>query len=402
MIELVELPEDFFSSKLHRDVHLILKKLWVQGEPIDISCVHAALRSAGKEVKITELVDMTTNSAINFQGNIQILQGDYLRRKIRHEATLLVQQSQDPTCEPESLVATAVSNLQGLLRSKKKSIKNLWEVAQEVLAKGIAGERSRPGIPTGFSSLDRSIGGGFRRGTLSLLAGRPGMGKSAAALQWAVGAAREGHKVLFFSLEMPVEALVLRLAAAETGLEPVKLQNSTPDVWADVDRQFRRYEDLPLWICDDASITAAKAVAVAKLMKAQLGLDFVVLDYLQRMSDTITEKTFNRNQLLGAIAKSFANLGRQADCAVLLLSQLSRRVDSSSDKRPTLADLRDSGELEQDADIVMALFRPHYYDQGKDENKAELLLLKNREGPRGTQELYWNPQRVRFYEMDWR
>lgn len=400
--ELSDLPDDFFTKNLHRRVHKVLIKRWLDGEPIDITLVHAALQKEGISVSFSDLAYMTGEGlSLNVIGNVQELKDNYRRRKVRHHTALLIQRLEDLRCDPDQLVSEAIEGLQGLLGSEESTVKRFGEVADLVIAQGLRGERRDKGIPSGIGGLDRALGGGFKRGHLHILAARPGMGKTALAFQWAVNAAKSGFKVLFFSLEMPAESLVIRQAGSEAGVEPARLhQSDDRDLWARVDKALSRLNEAPLWICDDSTVTAAKAAAIAKTLKARHGLDLLILDYAQRIADTISERQLSRNHLLGIVAKSFANLGRQTNSAVILLSQLNRRVDAAQEKRPSLADLRDSGELEQDADVVAFLYRPGYYDPNSNQNDAELILAKNRHGRQGIEPLYWDAERVRFLSVD--
>jgi len=400
--ELSGLPDDFFTKNLHRQIHKLLVRRWLDGEPIDMTLVHAALQKEGISVSWSDLTYMTGEYlSLNVIGNVQELKDNYRRRKVRHHTALLMQKLEDPRFDPSELVSEAIEALQGLLEPEEASVKRFAEVAEPIIAQGLRGERRDRGIPSGIGGLDRALGGGFKRGHLHILAARPGMGKSALAFQWAIHAAQAGFKVLVFSLEMPAESLVIRQAGAEANIEPARLrQSDDPKLWAVVDKALSRLNEAPLWICDDSTVTAARAAAIAKALKARHGLDLIVVDYLQRLSDTIVERQLSRNHLLGAVAKSFANLGRQTDSAVILLSQLNRRVDSAQEKRPGLADLRDSGELEQDADVVAFLYRPGYYDPKSDQTRAELILAKNRHGRQGIEPLYWDAERVRFFSVD--
>jgi replicative DNA helicase len=193
-------------------------------------------------------------------------------------------------------------------------------------------------IPTGFCDLDTMLGGGLRRGTLTVIAARPSFGKSALTTQIAVNMAKAGKKVLVFPIEMSANSVVSRIMASESLIEPVLLRKGIAD-WSRVRQSVSKLNESHLWLEDDAGLTSQKAIAVARELSARLGgLDLVVVDYIQRFSDIPTD---NRNQWLGKVTKSFTVLARQVECPVILVSQVNRGVETSSEKRPTLASLRD-------------------------------------------------------------
>jgi replicative DNA helicase len=401
--DIADLPKDFFTKAAHRDLALTLKELWLADQPIDIACVHAAIQAAARtKTSLLDLADMTGDAvSLNFTGHLQLLEDWYTRRKIKHVAAQLSQKAFTLSENADEMVGNAIQDLTNLMQSDEATLKHFWEIANPLIIRGESGRPQEPGVPSGLGGLDRALGGGFKRGTLNVLAARPAMGKSALALQWSVYAARQGYQVLFISLEMSAENLIMRLAGSETGIEPSVLrQTVAKEPWAKVREAMTPLANLPLWICDNSSITSSRAIALAKELKAKQGLDLVIVDYLQRFVDTLRERHVNRNHLVGGISKAFANLARQAECAVILVSQLNRKPDSSADKKPSLADLRDSGEIEQDADTVALLWREGYYDSKADQTKTELILAKNREGPTGPEPLYWDAAKVRFFSTE--
>lgn len=395
--DLSNLPEDFFVKSVHNELAMTLKQMWLNDEPVDIATVYGRLNS----LPLVTLSEMTADAiSLNFPGDLQLLQNFYKRRKLKHFMSKSAKQAFDLSCDPDETIGDVIEGLSNLLESDDTSLRRFWEIANPMIIRGESGKPQEPGIPSGIGVLDKALGSGFRRGTMSILAARPSMGKSGLALQFATNAAKNGYKVLFISLEMSAESLMLRLAGSEAGIEPASLRQATGESWKQVRQAFTPIASIPLWICDDSGVTSSKAVALAKELKAKHGLDLVIVDYLQRFPDTIHERQMSRNHLIGGISKLFANLARQINAAVILVSQVNRRSDYSQDKKPGLSDLRDSGEIEQDADVVMLLWREGYYDSGADQTKAELILAKNREGPTGTLPLSWNASKVKFYSVD--
>lgn len=400
--DLAELPKDFFHKTIHRTLAGILEKKWLADEPIDPFTVYAALEATSQEAYLADVVELAENAAsVNFLGDLHLLKDQYLRRKLKHFGTVLAKKAFTLSEDPEELVGNTIEDLSDLMQPDESPVRLFWEVLNPMIIRYEAGKQDEPGIPSGLGVLDKSLGSGFRRGTLNVLAARPSMGKSALALQWAFHAAKQGYKVLFVSLEMPAKNLVTRIAGSESDQNAFRLQYTTGEPWAKVRQACQPSASAKLWICDDSSMNAARVISLAKSLKAKHGLDLIVIDYLQRFVD-LNNHDANRVHLVGGISKSFANLARGTDSAVILVSQLSRRVDHSATKRPSLADLRDSGEIEQDADTVMLLFRPGYYSEKASQTEAELLLEKNREGPTGSLPLVWNAEKVRFYSVDGR
>jgi replicative DNA helicase len=402
--DLTDLPKDFFTKAAHRDLALTLKELWLADQPVDIACVHAAIQAAARtKTSLVDLADMTGDAvSLNFSGHLQLLQDYYKRRKLKHFLATANQKTFNLSCEPDAMIGDAIQGLTRLLESEGTEVQTAWEVVNPMLIRGESGKPREPGIPSGLGPVDKAQGGGFRRGNLIILAARPGVGKSAMALQIANNAGKAGYKVLLISLEMSAKALMMRLIGSEAGIEPAILRQVTGEPWAKARPHVSYLANTHLWICDNSAITSAKAIALAKELKSKHGLDLVILDYIQRFSDTLHERHISRNHLIGGISKAFANLARQTDTAALVLSQLNRRSESSADRKPTLADLRDSGELEQDADVVMLLHRPGYHDEEANQNEAWLYLEKNREGPTGPVRLFWDEKKVRFFSTDTR
>jgi replicative DNA helicase len=256
------------------------------------------------------------------------------------------------------------------------------------------------GVPSGFSELDRILGG-FQKSDLIVLAARPGVGKTSLALNVALNAAkRYGQKVAFFSLEMSSEQLVQRLLSSETGVNQQRLR--TGDIqdqdWPILMEAAGVLSDTMLFIDDTPAVSALELRTKTRRLQAEFGLDLIVVDYLQLMrSDTRTE---NRVQEISYITRSLKSLAREVEAPLIALSQLSRAVESRSDRRPILSDLRESGSIEQDADVVMFIYRDDRDESDERKNIAEVIVAKHRNGPTDTAHLYFRKELTKFDDLE--
>ena len=259
------------------------------------------------------------------------------------------------------------------------------------------------GIPTGLIDLEKVLNG-MHRADLILLAARPSMGKTALALNIAVNAAVEGNFVAVFSLEMSREQIGNRLLSSASGVDSMHLNtgNLTEGDMRDLIDALEELSKLKMFIDDTAGISILELRTKARRLKHEQGLDLIVLDYLQLMQGQ-REKNFetNRQQEISDISRSLKALARELDVPILALSQLSRNVEMRAEKKPQLSDLRESGSLEQDADIVMFLYRDEYYnrDDSEQENVAELIIAKNRNGPTTSVRLQFQKEILLFRNL---
>ena len=266
-----------------------------------------------------------------------------------------------------------------------------------------ASESAIPGISTGLKDLDRAISG-LNKSDLILLAARPGMGKTSMALNILLDAGKKsGKTVAFFSLEMSKEQLAMRLISGECFVDNKKLVTGklTEQDWENVAMAADSLNRANILIDDDSSVTVADILAKCRRVD-NLGL--VVIDYLQLMQSAggKTRAGDNRQQIVSDISRSLKLMAKELNVPVLCLSQLSRANESRNDKRPMLSDLRESGAIEQDADIVLFLYRDGYYNKDSENpNLAECIIAKNRHGETGTVELQWMPEFTTFSDMEW-
>ncbi|PMC81983.1 replicative DNA helicase [Anaerococcus hydrogenalis] len=254
------------------------------------------------------------------------------------------------------------------------------------------------GVTTGISSVDDKLSG-LQSSQLILLAARPAMGKTALGLTMAWNAANTGKSVAFFSLEMSTYQLNQRLISMVSmiDLEKIITGNLEADEWIEIINAITKIKEKEIYVDETAGITLSELRSKCKRLKAEEGLDLIVIDYLQLMTG---EGRFdNRQQEIAQISRGLKSLSKEINCPVLSLAQLSREADKRSDHKPILSDLRESGAIEQDADVVMLLYREDYYDEDDNPNVAKVILAKHRNGPTGLMELFFHKQCTTFRDL---
>jgi len=274
----------------------------------------------------------------------------------------------------------------------KKTFQHLSDIKSH--SKGITG------IPSGYKKLDQMTSG-FQGGDLMVLAARPSMGKTALALNIGAAAAQQGFCVGIFSLEMGAEQLTLRLLSSESGIGHHNIRNATitSEEWMELTNVAARLGDRKVFIDDTAMLDVMELRAKARKLKMEHNLQFLIIDYLQLMHTV--KKHENRHQEVSEISRSIKALAKELNIPILALSQLSRAVDSRLDKRPMLSDLRESGAIEQDADLIMFLYRDVVYNpEAENPASAELIIGKQRNGPTGTVFLNFMKELTRFDDTD--
>lgn len=274
----------------------------------------------------------------------------------------------------------------------KKTFKHLSDLKSH--SKGVTG------IASGYKKLDQMTSG-FQKGDFIVLAARPSMGKTALALTLASHAASEGQSVGFFSLEMSAEQLTLRLLSSESGIPHQNIRNATisSQEWLELTKVAGQLGDMKLFIDDTAMLDIMDLRAKARKLKAEHNVQMLVIDYLQLIHSA--KRHENRHQEVSEISRALKALAKELEIPVVSLAQLSRAVDSRMDKRPMLSDLRESGAIEQDADLIMFLYRESVYNQ-ETENPAlaELIIGKQRNGPTGTVFLHFAKEQTKFEDLD--
>ena len=260
------------------------------------------------------------------------------------------------------------------------------------------------GVPTGFKDID-AVTGGWQASDLIILAARPGMGKTALALNWAVAAARNGFPTAVFSLEMSSSQLIMRLLASEAKIDSAKMRrgNLNENERDLLMRGMRQLNDLPalLSIDDTPAITMMELRSRCRRFQREHGLGLILIDYLQLLGRNVETRYENREREISEISRSLKALAKELTVPVISLAQLNRGPDARPDKRPRMSDLRESGSMEQDADLVLFIYRDEYYHQSsEDAGKAEVIIGKNRHGPMEKIDLAFLANYVAFHTLD--
>ncbi|MEY8401814.1 replicative DNA helicase [Oscillospiraceae bacterium 44-34] len=357
---------------------------------------------------ILQLMD-TTPTAANVGEYIDIIKDKTLLRRVAEAAGELTAMIQEGTSTGQDILEAAEQRIYAIRQGRAaRGLVPISDVIIDVydrLEELAASENAIPGMSTGLRDLDRAISG-LNNSDLILLAARPGMGKTSMALNVLLDAGKKsGKKVAFFSLEMSREQLALRLISSECFVDNKKLVTGklSDQDWESVAAAADSLNRSTIYIDDDSSVTVADINAKCRRVE-NLGL--IVIDYLQLMQSAggkSNNRGENRQQVVSDISRSLKIMAKELNVPVLCLSQLSRANESRQDKRPMLSDLRESGAIEQDADIVLFLYREGYYNKDTENpNLAECIIAKNRHGETGTVELQWTPEFTTFTDMEWR
>ena len=357
---------------------------------------------------ILQLMD-TTPTAANVGDYIDILKDKTLLRQVAEAASGLLAMVQEGSGTGQDILEAAEQRVYAIRQGR--SFQGLVPISQVIidvysrLEELAASDSAIPGLSTGLRDLDRAISG-LNNSDLILLAARPGMGKTSMALNILLDTGkRSGKKVAFFSLEMSREQLALRLISSECFVDNKKLVTGklTDDDWESVAAAADSLNRSTILIDDNSGVTVADILAKCRRVE-DLGL--IVIDYLQLMQSAggkSGNRGENRQQIVSDISRSLKIMAKDLNVPVLCLSQLSRANESRQDKRPMLSDLRESGAIEQDADIVLFLYREGYYNADTENpNLAECIIAKNRHGETGKVDLQWTPEFTTFTDMEWR
>lgn len=406
-----EKNKDIYNAILRLDEAEIIPDTTTIFEEINNS---GAFKSMDASLYIVELYDITPSTR-NIMHYANLVKRYSIYREIRSALLSSTEEMNQGNADIDSLTATLFDQVERAMeRAKTSQFKNMKDVTNEVFQEIVArmsGEGQNIAIPTGFSTLDQLVGLG--KGDLIILAARPSMGKTAFALNIALNVAGKNHRdesekktVALFSLEMGADQLVSRMICSEGMLDSEKIKKGTldNDDMMKLETAVHFLNQKNIFIEDSAFIKVNEVKAKCKLLKNEHGLDLVVIDYLQLLQGS--KRTDNRQQEVSEISRSLKQMARELECPVIALSQLSRSVESRHDKRPMMSDLRESGSIEQDADIVSFLYRSDYYrSEDADENEVqepsdvstvEVIVAKNRNGQIGTAELAFMKRYNRF------
>ncbi len=404
------LDADSFYRDAHRYIYESVLNLFDRGEPIDLVTVTDDLRKSGKldgaggSVYITDLLSAVPTSA-NVEYYAKIVDEKSTLRKLIDAGTNIVSHSFEEVENVDTVLDRAEKMVFDIaLKRVRVGFHKIDSVVKSVLDKIDSlydKKEAITGTPSGFADLDKYTAG-FQNSDLIIIAARPSVGKTALALNIAANAAIK-HKVpvALFSLEMSKEQLAQRLLCSEAEVDAQKLKTATlSDVgWKRLTRALGRLSEAPIFIDDTPSLTITEMRAKARRMKLERGLGLVVIDYMQLMRGR--SRSENRVQEISEIARSLKTLARELDVPVVALSQLSRAIEKRDDRLPRLSDLRESGEIEQTADVVMFIHRDDYYNpQSERANIAEIIIAKQRNGPVGTVELVFRREITKFHSKE--
>jgi replicative DNA helicase len=402
-------PEDFYREK-HGWIYDTALSLHERREPIDFLTVcdeldhREQLDEVGGPAFITSLINAVPTS-VHAEHYARIVERTATRRRLLDAAGQIAVLAYQEADDVDEVVDRSEQILFGVSERRiSRELVPIRHVLSEYYDRIEYLTRHRGemiGIPTGFSDIDRLLGG-LQRSDMVILAARPSVGKTSLALGFAHNAAKRfGQRVAFFSLEMSNEQVVQRLISAETGINAQRLRRGEieQDEWSRFIKATNDLAETHFFIDDTPGASALELRSKARRLHAEVGIDLVVVDYLQLMRGDFRSE--NRVQEISSISRALKALARELNVPVLALSQLSRGVESRTDKRPILSDLRESGALEQDADVVIFIYRDELYNENTErKNLADIMVAKHRNGPTGTVTLYFKKELAQFLEAE--
>lgn len=405
------LQEQDFYREDNKIIYSAILNLYNRAEPIDIITLKSELKSMGKFEAvggleyIVQLPDKVPTTS-NVEQYIKIVEEKSMLRALIKTADELITLGYDPTQEVEQVIDTAEKKIFQVMQKKNQkgysSIKDILVDTFTQLEQLYNQKESITGVPTGFVDLDYRTSG-LHNSDLILVAARPAMGKSAFALNIATNAAvRAKVPVAIFSLEMSKEQMTNRILCSEAMVDSAKVRTGKidDDEWAKLAATSGELSEAGIYIDDTPGISIMEIRAKCRKMKLEKNIGLVVIDYLQLVQGS-NKKGVSREQEIAEISRSLKILAKEIDVPVIALSQLSRAPEQRIDHRPMLSDLRESGSIEQDADIVMFLYRDDYYNEDTEKkNIAEVIIAKHRSGATGTVELLWLANYTKFANIE--
>jgi replicative DNA helicase len=404
------IPEDFYRAAHQKIFHAMLR-VADKGEPVDLVTVTAELadtqqlEEVGGVSYLSELADSVPTAA-NVEYYARIVEEKSVLRRLIRTATSIAQDGYTREDEVDVLLDEAERKIMEISQRKHSgTFKNIKDVLVQTydnieMLHNRKGEVT--GIPTGFTELDRMTSG-FQRSDFIIVAARPSVGKTAFALNIAQNVATKANEnVAIFSLEMSAQQLVMRMLCAEGNINAQNLRTGklTPEDWGKLTMAMGSLSNAGIYIDDTPSIRVSDIRAKCRRLKQENGLGMVVIDYLQLIQGSGRNRE-NRQQEVSEISRSLKALARELEVPVIALSQLSRSVEQRQDKRPMMSDIRESGSIEQDADIVAFLYRDDYYNKdSENKNIIEIIIAKQRNGPVGTVQLAFIKEYNKFVNLE--
>lgn len=407
-------PNQFFMEA-HRQIFEAMLALDQNNEPTDLLTVAEKLRSSasegGEAPSPAFLVDLTENCPVaqNIEYYAEIVKSHFLRRKVIQACQKVMKLAVEGQSPVDSFIGEIEKEFLNLADQDDKTglvpVKDVLALTIKELEERITRSGELTGVPSGFADLDR-ITGGWQRSDLVILAARPAMGKTALALNLATNAARGGHNVAVFSLEMAQEQLMMRVLASEGKIDSAKLRSGEIDE-GDQDRLVRSARAIVqfpgrLAIDQTPGISLTELRARCRRFKKESDdkLGLVIIDYLQLMTVGGPKNYDNREREVAEISRGLKAMAKELQLTVIALAQLNRGPDQRPDKRPKMGDLRESGSLEMDADQVLFVYRDEYYNENSEHlGKAEIIIGKNRHGETDKVFLQYHPNHVSFYNL---
>lgn len=410
-IETGLIPDDFFLEA-HKKVFTAITELSEMGKPVDGTSLitrlseRGQLPSIGGADYILQLADHSVSSA-NVKYYVEMIQDRAYMRNLILTAQRIAEDGFVHSGDLDDVMDQAEKSILNVTRNRRTSdFRNAKEVVStvmETITKMSSNKSNITGLKTSFRALD-NLTNGLQRGDLIILAARPSMGKTAFALNLAMQVSRHNQQpVALFSLEMPAEQLITRMLSAASMIPSSQLRTGylSGSEWNMLNEAATEMKAMQLFVDDTPSIRVSEVFSKCRKLRAEHGLGLVVIDYIQLIMGS-GRNNENRQQEVSEISRSLKALAREMQVPVIALSQLSRLVERREDKRPMLSDLRESGALEQDADIVMFLYRDEYYQKEKSDDKqvkAEIDIAKHRNGPTGKFELAFDLKINAFYNI---
>ena len=411
------LTADAFYLDTHRTIYRAIEELASENKPIDLLTVTEKLKKMKKlkEVGAAPFLAQLTHrvaSAMNIEFHATIIAQKYVQRELIRASTEIQKRSYDESSDVTDLIDFAESEIfkvsEGHVKRDVQNASVIFDKAMKAIEEAHAKGGTMNGVPTGFTHLDK-LTLGWQPSDLIIIAARPSMGKTAFVLSMARNMAIDYEKpVAIFSLEMSAVQLMMRLIVAESGLSSADIRSGklTAEQWRHLEQTTRALPAAPLFIDDTPALSIYELRSKARRLKAQHDIQILIIDYLQLMTGDVNSRG-NREQEVASISRGLKSIAKELNIPIIALSQLNRSIESRSGlKRPQLSDLRESGAIEQDADIVAFIHRPEYFGFTQDEDgnptagMAEIILAKHRNGATDTVRLRFRKEQARFLDYD--
>ena len=386
-----------------------MARIRAAGDAVDLVTLSSDLESrgmlerAGGLTYLSELMSFVP-SAANVQNYIDIVSGKSVQRRLIRAGSEIMRDGMNDEKDLEETLNDAERRIYDIsMRNVNDSLVPLEDIvptAFNEIGELMSRKGKITGVASGFTDLDRQTNG-FQKSDLIVIAGRPAMGKTSFAINIAQYAAlHDGRTVAVFSMEMSAEQLVMRMLCTEASVESQRIKEGLmgDDELSRLMEVMDPMSRAKLFIDDTGNLTVPEIRSKCRRLKARSGLDLIVIDYMQLMQSASSRKSDNRMAEISEITRSLKLLARELDVPILLLSQLNRGPETRQDHTPMISDLRESGSIEQDADMVILLYRPQVYDETLD-NTSEIIIAKHRHGPTGTIQLVWQGEYTRFRNL---